>query len=149
VSNSNSAEDKPSKQSQIIDLLNMPDNVIFSPDALRQITEVDVPLYLPNGAIGGKARVLEGDDEDAILIEVESSNPMVAELFKARIIGISLVRSDTVPPSQFIELDLMGQWDMFDAFMERNKKKEDNVEHNGVDGRTDIVEPDGSLRKSN
>jgi hypothetical protein len=49
--------------------------------------------------------VLEGDDEDAILIEVESSNPMVAELFKARIIGISLVRSDTVPPSQFIELD--------------------------------------------
>lgn len=79
------------KKGQIIDLLNVPDNVVFSPDALRSITNVDVPLYLPDGTIGGKARVVEGDDEDAVLIEVESSNPMVAQLFKREIIGISLV----------------------------------------------------------
>lgn len=86
---------------QIIDLLNMPDNVVFSLDAFT-ITHVDVPLYLPDGSIGGKARVVEGDGDDAVLIEVESSNPMVARLFKGEIIGISIVHKS--PNSAFIEL---------------------------------------------
>lgn len=80
----------PIRKSQIVDLLDIPDNVVFSPDAFP-LTKVDVPLYLPNGTIGGKARIIEGDDEDAILIEVESSNPMITELFKGEIIGVSLV----------------------------------------------------------
>lgn len=98
----NDGMSKSLRRKQIIDLLNMPDHVVFSPDAL-QITNIDVPLYLPNGSIGGKARVVEGDDEDAILIEIESSNPMVAQLFKGDIIGISLVQREATVQDTFIE----------------------------------------------
>lgn len=98
----NDGVSKSLRRKQIIDLLNMPDHVVFASDAL-QITNLDVPLYLPNGAIGGKARVVEGDDEDAILIEIESSNPMVAQLFKGDIVGISLVQRESTVQDTFIE----------------------------------------------
>lgn len=42
----------------------------------------------------------------------------------------------------------MGHWDMFDAFMERNKKKDGNNADDAAEGRTHIVEPDRQLRKS-
>jgi hypothetical protein len=87
---SDGGESQPPKKGQIVDLTNLPDNVVIASGAVR-ITDVDVPLYLPSGYICGKARVVEGDDEDAVLIEVESSNPMVASLFKSEIIGLSLV----------------------------------------------------------
>jgi hypothetical protein len=93
---------KPLREDQIVDLLDMPGHVVFSPDAFK-ITNVDVPFFLPDGTIVGKARVVEGDDEDAVLIEVETTNPIVANLFKADIIGLSLVYREASPQDTAIE----------------------------------------------
>lgn len=60
-------------------------------DMTARITEVDVPVYLPNGTITGKARIIEGEGEDAVLIELEAMSPMMASLMKNQLIGISLV----------------------------------------------------------
>lgn len=41
----------------------------------------------------------------------------------------------------------MGSWDMFDAIMERTKKKEEDDVHNGIETRAYIVESGSQLRK--
>lgn len=59
-------------------------------DLAVHITEVDIPVTLPDGAIVGKARIVEGDGEDAVLIELEAKNPAVASMMKTHIIGLSM-----------------------------------------------------------
>lgn len=66
-------------------------------DISVHVTEVDVPVYLPGGTTAGKARIVEGEGEDTILIELEATNPAVAQLVKARLVGISLVHADRSP----------------------------------------------------
>jgi hypothetical protein len=61
------------------------------------VTEVDVPVYLSNGTITGKARIIEGEGEDAVLIELEAKNPEMVSLMKAQLVGISLVSRERSP----------------------------------------------------
>ena len=57
---------------------------------MPKITEVDVPVSLPDGRVVGKARVVEGDGEDAVLIELESKDPIVAAFIKEQLVGIAI-----------------------------------------------------------
>lgn len=66
-------------------------------DISVQVTEVDVPVYLPGGTTAGKARIVEGAGEDTVLIELEATNPAVASMLKARLVGISLVPTNRSP----------------------------------------------------
>jgi hypothetical protein len=87
------------KKGEIVYLEDLPDNVVIAPGAIR-VTDVDVPVRLPNGVVCGKARVIEGDDMDvSILIEVESSHPAVAPLLKSGIFSISLEEVNHKPTS--------------------------------------------------
>jgi len=69
---------------------------------MPKITEVDLPLSLPEGRVVGKARVIEGEGEDAVLIEMESSNPIVASLIKEGLVGVSFFY---IPQMRPIEID--------------------------------------------
>ncbi|QED11603.1 hypothetical protein PP914_gp113 [Arthrobacter phage Qui] len=62
-----------------------------------RVTDVDVPVYLPGGTIAGKARIVEGEGEDAILIELEATNPVVVSMLKNSLVGISLVPTNRSP----------------------------------------------------
>lgn len=55
-----------------------------------QVTEVDLPVSLPDGQVIGKARVIEGEGEDAVLIELESKDPIVAAFIKNQLVGLSI-----------------------------------------------------------
>jgi hypothetical protein len=59
-------------------------------DVSVRVTEVDIPVTLPDGAVVGKARIVEGDGEDAVLIELEAKNPAVASMLKTHLIGLSM-----------------------------------------------------------
>jgi hypothetical protein len=84
------------EKNEIIDLLNIPDNVVFSEESFKSMTtEVEVPLYLPDGTIGGKARIVKG--EDKALIELEMTNPIVASLFKTELVGMSIFHRPSSP----------------------------------------------------
>ena len=82
-------QDEFPKKGEIVYLEDLPENVMIAPDAVF-ITKVDVPVYLPDGTIGGKARIIEGEGEDAVLIELETTNPIIALLFKTELIGMSI-----------------------------------------------------------
>lgn len=83
------------KKGEVVDLMDLPENVVFLPGAF-QVTNVDVPVRLPDGTVGGKARVIQGDgDEVSVLVEIESSNPIVASLFKQdKLFAVSLVTEE-------------------------------------------------------
>lgn len=83
-------ENSGDDQREIISLIDLPDNVVFARNAVK-VTEVDVPLTLEDGTVVGKARVVEGDDnETTVLIELEATNPIVAGLFKSELVGMSI-----------------------------------------------------------
>jgi hypothetical protein len=78
------------QKGEVVYLEDRPDNVVIAPDAFK-VTDVDIPVRLPNGVVCGKARVVEGDDDEAsVLIELESSHPAVASMLKTRILSVSL-----------------------------------------------------------
>lgn len=91
-------ESRQPKSGEVIDLLNMPDHVVFSEESLKSmVTKVDVPLYLPDGAIVGKARIIGSEGKDAVLIELETTDPIVASLFKSELIGMSIFHRPSSP----------------------------------------------------
>jgi hypothetical protein len=68
-----------------------------------QVTNVDVPVRMPDGTVCGKARVVEGDsDEVSILVEIESNHPLIASLFKSQMCAISLFDEDVLMPGDDI-----------------------------------------------
>ena len=90
------------KKGEVVRLEDLPDGVVFGPDTFK-VTDVDIPVRLPNGVVCGKARVIEGDDNEAsVLIEVESSHPAVADLLKTRILEVSLVEAEALVQDTYI-----------------------------------------------
>ena len=90
------------QKGEVVYLEDLPDNIVIAPDAV-QVTDVDIPVRLPNGVVCGKARCVEGNDDDtSVLIELESSHPAVADLLKARIFEVSLVEADSLVQDTYI-----------------------------------------------
>jgi len=70
-------------------------NVMVFDSGAVQVTNVDVPVRLPDGTVCGKARVIEGRTDDAtILVELEWDNPLVTKFFKSGLYEISLATDE-------------------------------------------------------
>lgn len=93
---------RPNK-GDVVYLEDLPDHVTIAPGAI-QVRDVEIPVRLPDGSVGGKARVIEGDDEDvSVLVEIESLTPNGASFFKnARLFEVSLVTEEQMVQDTYI-----------------------------------------------
>lgn len=62
-----------------------------------RMTQVHIPVTLPDGTVVGKACIVEGEDPDtSVLVELENIDPTVVDLLKNALVGLSIIYNPAV-----------------------------------------------------